>query len=252
MFHKITDHIYVRPYMHYTDRPNIGLICGTERTLLYDVGNSAAHVTLLKQELAEAKLPMPDFAALSHWHWDHTFGICAWGIPTIAGRETDEQLRKMRSWKWDDASMQERISRGEDIVFCSEMIKREYPDRSQIQVCGADILFDEKLTIDLGGGVVCELIHARGPHSSDSVICYVPSDKFLFLGDSNGKDLYGQPWHFDIAHEEDFVPTTMALPYDQKLVTEYLCLLNSLDFTHCIGGHADVMTRDELYCTLAL
>ncbi|MBE6950465.1 MAG: MBL fold metallo-hydrolase [Ruminococcaceae bacterium] len=249
MFEKITEHVYIRKYQHYTDRPNIGYIRGASRALLFDAGNSEANVELLKRELTEAGVPMPDLVALSHWHWDHSFGVAFWGVPVIAGRETDEQLRKMMAWKWDDASMEQRIDGGEDIVFCSEMIKREYPDRSKIKVVGADIVFDGKLTIDLGG-VTCELIHAKGPHSSDSVICYIPEDRFVFLGDSNCKDLYGLPWHFDIAHEEDFVPTTDALPYDREKVDAFIALLDTLDFTHCVSGHADPKTRQKQYQSL--
>ena len=247
MFEKLTEHVYVRQYQHYTDRPNIGLVCGTERALLYDAGNSEANVVQLKRELAESGLPEPDLVALSHWHWDHSFGAAFWNVPVIAGRETDGQLRKMMEWKWDDRAMEERISRREDIVFCSEMIKREYPDRSRIRIKAGDIVFDGRLTIDLGGGVVCQLIHGKGPHSTDSVLCWVPSDRLLFLGDSSCKDLYGLPWHFDIEHEEDFGPATDALPYDREKVAEYLRLLDTLDFTLCVSGHADPATREELY-----
>lgn len=250
MFIKQTEHIFIRQYQHYTDRPNIGLIRGTERALLFDAGNSQANVALLKRELEEAGLPEPAFVALSHWHWDHSFGACYWGVPVIAGRETDAQLRKMSEWKWDEESMCSRVERGEEILFCTEMIRREYPDRSRIRVRGADVVFDGRLTVDLGGGVVCELIHARGPHASDSVICWVPCDRFLFLGDSNCKDLYGQSWHFDIRHEEDFVPVTGALPYDREKVAAFLELLDGLDFTSCVSGHSDPVSREELYRSL--
>ena len=246
MFHKVTEHIYIRQYQHYTDRPNIGLICGSRGTLLYDAGNSEANVSMLKMELAEQGLPMPDYVVLSHWHWDHSFGAGFWNARILAGRETDDQLRRMQNWAWDDQSMADRISRGEDIAFCSEMIKREYPDRSRIQITGADLVFEGRLTVDLGD-VQCRLIHVEGPHSSDSVICYVPSDRFVFLGDSNCKDLYGMPWHFDIEHEEDFVPVTDALPYDREKTERYLELLENLDFSHCVSGHADPMTKGELF-----
>ena len=249
MFERISDNIYIRPYMHYTDRPNIGLICGSHRALLYDAGNSSDHAALLQRELKDGQLPFPDYIALSHWHWDHSFGAHGWDVPVIAGKATNDQLRSMTGWKWDDDSMDGRAQRGEDIVFCNEMIRREYPDRSKIRIVPADIVFEDRLTLDLGD-LECELIHARGPHSRDSVICHIPSEKFLFLGDSNGKDLYGLPWHFDIEHEEDFLPTTMALPYDKNLVNAYLRLLDTLDFSHCIGGHGDLMTRDELYRSL--
>lgn len=246
MFHKLTERIYVRPYEHRTDRPNIGLIRGTKGTLLFDAGNSGAHVASMKQELADAALPEPNYVVLSHWHWDHCFGAHAWNAPIIAGRDTNGQLQQMQRWKWDDRSMQERLDLGLDIAFCTEKIKQEYPDRSQIQVRTADIVFDRQLTVDLGD-VACQLIHARGPHSEDSLICYVPSEKFVFLSDSSGKDLYGLPWHFDIEHEEDFSATVAALPYDRQRLQTYLELLDRLDFTHCIGGHSKVQTRTEFF-----
>jgi len=252
MFEKLTDHIYVRPFEEYTDRPNIGLILGEKYTLLYDAGNSAANVEQLKNELTEQGLPMPDLVAISHWHWDHTFGMHAWGVPVIAGRLTNEHLKEAASWSWDDRAMEERVRDGKDIVFCNEMIKREYPDRSKIRVTSADIVFDDRIHVDLGGGIVCELIHSKGPHAEDSVICYVPSEEFVFLGDSNGKDLYGKPWHFDIEHEEEAGAAIMAVPYDKDKVEVYVSLLDTLDFTGCIGGHAGCMTKEELYQSLGI
>ena len=249
MFERFSEHIWIRKYQHYTDRPNIGYIRGEKWALLYDAGNSGANVEQLKRELEEAGLPMPELVALSHWHWDHSFGAAWWGVPVIALKETDDQLRRMARWAWDDGAMDRRVEAGEDIAFCSEMIKREYPDRSQIRVVPADIVFEGSLTLDLGG-VTCRLIHAGGPHSADSVLCHVPGDRFLFLGDSNCKDLYGLPWHFDIEHEEDFGPTTDALPYDREKVAAYLALLDGLDFTHCISGHADLKTRERQYRSL--
>ena len=247
MFEKLTEHIYVFPCEGYTDRPNIGLIVGSKYALLYDAGNSAVHAALMKRDLTRQGLPLPDYVALSHFHWDHSFAAAFWNAPVIAGRETNEQLKAVRQWKWDDRSMADRVVRGEDIVFCNEMIKREYPDRSKIQVVTADVVFDGRMTIDLGGGVTAELIHFKGPHASDSVLCYVPCDRFVFLGDSNCKDLYGYPWHFDIEHEEDFKKNTDAIPYDRAKVDAYLRLLDTLDFTVCISGHAKAISKEALY-----
>lgn len=249
MFDKVTEHIYIHPAEHYTDRPNIGIIAGEKFSLLYDAGNSAKHVEKLKSELSEQGLPHPDFVLLSHWHWDHSFGAKFWNAPVIAGRKTDERLQKAAEWQWDDISMENRIESGEDIVFCSEMIKREYPDRSKIEVVPADIVFEGRMSIDLGG-ISCEIIHAKGPHSEDSVICYIPSEKFLFLGDANCKDLYGKPWEFDIEHEEDFLDNIAKIPYDKVLTDDFIRLLDALDFELCISGHAEIMTKNELYNSL--
>jgi len=249
MFDKVTEHIYIHPAEHYTDRPNIGIIVGEKFSLLYDAGNSAKHVEKLKNELSEQGLPHPDFVLLSHWHWDHSFGAKFWNAPVIAGRKTDEQLQKVAEWQWDDISMENRIESGEDIVFCSEMIKREYPDRNKIEVVPADIVFEGRMSIDLGG-ISCEIIHAKGPHSEDSVICYIPSEKFLFLGDANCKDLYGKPLEFDIEHEEDFLDNIAKIPYDKVLTDDFIRLLDALDFELCISGHAEIMTKNELYNSL--
>lgn len=249
MFIKISEHTYYRPAEPYTDRPNVGFINGDRYSLLFEAGNSSENAEKLKTELFEQNLPYPDFVAVSHWHWDHSFGLFAWDSLKIDGRRTNEKLLEVSGWKWDDDSMRKRIETKEDIVFCSEMIKREYPDRSKIKVIGADIVFEEKMSIDLGG-IYCELIHSKGPHSDDSVICYIPSEKILFLGDSNCKDLYGKQWDFDIEHEEDFMENVAAIPYDKELVAEYLELLDTLDFEVCVSGHADILTRKELYDSL--
>lgn len=246
MFVKFSDRIYIQPPEHYTDRPNVGLIVGDKYTLMFEAGNSAENVKLLKERLDQQSLPQPDFVAVSHWHWDHSFGMASWGVPTIAGEKTNQYLKKVATWKWDDESMAKRVETGEDIVFCNEMVKREFTDRNDINVVPADMVFADKLTLDLGG-IECVLMHCAGPHADDSILLYIPSEKFVFLGDSNGKDLYGQPWHFDIEHEDDFLEETAKIPYDEKLVKEYLALLDTLDFEKCIGGHADIMTKEELY-----
>lgn len=246
-FIQVSEHIFIYPYDGYTDRPNIGLIVGSKYSILYDAGNSESHVRAMQCSIKKQGLPMPDFCCLSHSHWDHTYGAHAWKVPVIAGRETNEQLEVMQRWRWDEQSMKQRVICGEEINFCYEMICREYPDRSQIKVTTADIVFEGRMAVDLGGGVVVELIHCKGPHSSDSVLLHVPSDQFLFLGDSNCKDLYGLPWEFDINREEDFKENTDALPYDRKKVEEYLSLLDSLYFNSCISGHAKLITRDQLF-----
>ena len=249
MFNKISEHIYIRPAEGYTDRPNIGLVIGKNHTLLYDAGNSSAHVEQMKLELMQQGLPAPDIVVLSHWHWDHSFGLHAWNAVSIAGRKTHEKLLEVSNWAWDDDSMDKRIAEKEDITFCSEMIKREYPDRSKIKVIGADIVFDEKLSIDLDG-ITCELAHSKCPHSDDSVVCFVPEDEFMFLGDSNCKDLYGKPWTFDIEHEEDLLKNLDAIPYDKNLVEDYISFLDEYDFNLCASGHREPFTKKELYESL--
>ena len=66
MFNKLTEHIYVRPCDHYTDRPNIGLIVGKNRVLLYDAGNSAANVALVwAEDMTNGSRPLTSY----WWRW---------------------------------------------------------------------------------------------------------------------------------------------------------------------------------------
>ncbi|MBR3952082.1 MAG: MBL fold metallo-hydrolase [Oscillospiraceae bacterium] len=249
MFEKISEHCYYRPAEPYTDRPNIGYILGKKYSLLFEAGNSESNAKQLKSELSEQNLPLPDYVAVSHWHWDHSFGLHAWDCLKIAGEKTNKKLLEVSKWKWDESSMEERIRSGEDIVFCTEMIKREYPDRNKINVIPADISFENRMSISLGE-VSCELLHCGGPHSEDSVLCFIPEEKVLFLGDSNCKDLYEKTWHFDIEHEEDFLENVSAIPYDTVLVEKFISVLNGLDFEICITGHGGFLSRDELYSSL--
>ena len=80
-----------------------------------------------------------------------------------------------------------RIKHGEGINFCREMIFLEYPDRSEIRIVPAEIEFDLELALNLGG-VTARLIHVAGSHSEEAVVCHVPEDHFLYLGDRNGDE----------------------------------------------------------------
>lgn len=249
MFEQLTSHVYYRFHEVYSDRPTIGYIRGEKASLLFEAGSSPKHAESIRQELAGKQLPMPSYVAVSHWHWDHTFGLCAWDVPTIAGKATNWHLRKQQQLPWDDASVAKRVEKHEEINFCYQMMKREFGDTANVRVVPADLEFEKELSIDLGG-VTCRLITAHGPHSYDSVICYIPEDRFVFLGDSSGKNLYLMDWKFDIEHEFELVDTLKKLPYDEDQLENYRQLLGALDFTTCIFGHDAPMTKEELFATL--
>ena len=41
------------------------------------------------------------------------------------------------------------------------------------------------------------------------------------------------------------------IPYDKKLVEDFIFLLEKLDFTLCISGHSEIMTKEELFESLS-
>lgn len=250
MFERISQHVYIKAPNGYSDRPTIGYIKGDNLSLLFEAGASKYHTDEMKKDLERASLPYPSLVALSHWHWDHSFGLSEWDVPTIAGKETNKMLKKLSGLRWDEESIKERIQKREEIVFCFEMMKREYGDTRNIKVVPASIEFEKELYIDLGG-ISVRLIHISGPHSRDSVVLYVPEERILFLGDSHGKDLYTYPWHFDINEEDKFMEEIEKIPYDLIEKERYMEELKSLDFSIAIPGHSESIVREELFSLLS-
>lgn len=63
---------------------------------------------------------------LTHWHWDHIFGMKTMNRLTISHQDTKDIIEHLKTLKWDDASLDERVDTGEKIAFCRDMIKRRY------------------------------------------------------------------------------------------------------------------------------
>lgn len=250
-FEKISEHVYYRAPQHYSDRPSIGYIKGEKLSLLFEGGASAQHVADIQKDLEDLGLPYPDYVAVSHWHWDHSFGLHAWkNATTIACKLTNDELKHLGTLSWKDADIQKRVQEGSEIEFCYQKMKREYAKGTEkIKVVPANMEFKRSKTLDLGGVTVI-LSHVGGPHSNDGVVCYIPQDKVLFLGDSSGKDLYGKPWTFDIDHEEDFEKNVGEIPYDKDILKAYLEKLGTFDFDTCVYGHSEPCEREAFFRNL--
>lgn len=195
---KISDRIYYLPAEERTDRPIIGYIRGDNYSLAIDAGNSSDHVEKFYRELTISGLRLPDFTVITHWHWDHSFGMHAVSGMTIAGYLTNEKLAEVQKWEWTDEAMKKRLQSGEDIEMCDWCIRLEYPDRTKIKVVIADIEFTGTITIDLGG-VRCEIREFISPHSKDSVLVHVPEERIVFIGDAESGDSYQNNGEYDKA-----------------------------------------------------
>jgi len=191
-FHQISPHVYWLSPDHTTDRPLLGVVAGATGSLVIDAGNSPAHVQLLLQAMADRQLSPPSYAMLTHWHWDHVFGTSALPVPTFASQETARIVRILAGLDWRDAALEERVAAGTEIPFCRDMIKAEWPDRTNLILRPPAIAFETAVTLDLGG-VTCQLVHVGGDHAHDATIVYVPEEKILFLGDCVYDDLYHGP-----------------------------------------------------------
>lgn len=225
---KLTGRVYYLPHDARTDRPVLGYIRGERYALMVDAGNSAAHAALFERQRRELGLPAPAFVGLTHWHWDHVYGLHALGAVSVASRQTGDYLARMARWGWSDEEMEGRIASGEDIPFCCDNIKKEYPDRSQIVVKNADLLFEGGLRLDLGGEV-CRACQVGGPHSPDSVVYLLEREGILFLGDCACEDFHHGPAH-----------------YPQKELGELIGRLEALDFEIALTGHWQPQSKEEI------
>lgn len=228
-FIKLTDGVFYLPYDEETDRPNLVYIEGKKYSMIVDAGNSPAHHKLFLDGIREIGGKKPSICAITHWHWDHTFGMCACDAMTIAQYATQKKLIEMEKWSWDHTSMRARLKSHEEILFCHHHMLMEYKNPETIRVVRADITFDREMTIDLGGRVA-KLIHIGGPHSDDSTVVYLPNERMLFAGDVHSGDYYG-----------------LDGGYDRKKTFSLKEKLQDLDFDLYLHAHLDPMSRAEFF-----
>jgi len=186
---RLTDNVYYTSHNADTDRPVIGLVNGSRHSLMIDAGNSPHHAREILQAVEHLGVNNAKYLAVTHWHWDHVFGIHYMNLLTICHQLTNEKLKRMQQLEWDDASLDKRVAAGEEIEFCSTMMKKEMPSREGLIIGAGEITFDSKLEIDLGG-ISCIIDNVGGDHGADASIVYIPSEKVMFLGDCLSPDLY--------------------------------------------------------------
>ncbi|BBF41570.1 Zn-dependent hydrolase [Lachnospiraceae bacterium KM106-2] len=193
---KITARIYYFPGEEETDRPYLYYIKGDHYSAAVDAGNSKAHVQAYYEAITKAGLPLPEYTVITHWHWDHTFGIPYVHGKTIANQLTKNKLIEVSQWNWTKKAMEDREKSGEDIAFCNECICKEYPMLSDIKVQTVDQGIIEPMELDLGG-VHLQLFPRDSTHSRDALFIYAPEEKALFVGDGDCGDHYENNGEFD-------------------------------------------------------
>jgi glyoxylase-like metal-dependent hydrolase (beta-lactamase superfamily II) len=225
---KLSDRIYYLPNEEETDRPVLGYINGDKYSLAVDAGNSSKHVEKFYKELKNANLRLPDFTVITHWHWDHTFGMHAVTGRTISGRLTNAKLKEVSAWKWSDQDMKERLEAGKSSKLSDRCIKLEYENRENIKVVTSEIEFKGSLKIDLGG-IYCEIMEVIAPHTEDAVLIYVPEERTIFVGDADCGDFNNNDGK-----------------YDKDKLESYIELIRGIDFNTCVLGHDKPESREEV------
>lgn len=197
--HKIGESFWYITPVSLTDRPILGMVVGSKKTLMIDAGNSEEHVNYFLNELKKRGISNPNLVVLTHWHWDHIFGLSVLSdTVSIASEETKGEMEKLIPFSWSDEAIDDRVKEGVEIEFCAKAIKEEYKNHRNIKITLPDITIENRAEIHLGG-VTCIVQHVGGDHAADSVIVYIKEEKILFLGDCIYPRLYAEKVHYTIS-----------------------------------------------------
>ena len=174
---RLTERVWVYPYEEERDRPNLSYIKGDRWSLAVDAGHSDSHVREFYRTLEDKNLPLPELTVLTHWHWDHTFGMHAIHGLSLANERTNRYLADFRS----------RLEKEGPAFFLEmhESIRREYDGGKQVVVTPADLLFRGEMQLDAGNCPI-RVFQAEAPHTDDSTLIFLPDEKVLILGDCTG------------------------------------------------------------------
>ncbi|WP_442600098.1 MBL fold metallo-hydrolase [Neobacillus sp. D3-1R] len=211
-----------------TDRPILGMVVGNDLTLMIDAGNSEAHAQLFLEKIAEQNISKPDLVVLTHWHWDHIFGLSALkNALSISSVDTKEEMLKLSTYEWTDEALDQRVQEGTEIEFCASCIKKEYGDQRNIHIALPKITFKQRMEINLGG-VTCILKHVGGDHAPDSIVIYIKEEKILFLADCIYADIFSPKRN-----------------YTKKRTLELIKQLEEFDAETYILSHWKAITKEE-------
>jgi glyoxylase-like metal-dependent hydrolase (beta-lactamase superfamily II) len=222
---KISEHVYWMPPAP-PDRPSVCAVVGDRRTVMLDAGSSKAHTREFLEALSAENVRRPGAVVYTHSHWDHVFGGAELGAEVIAHASTAERLIELAGFDWSDEGLERRVAAGLASPQHAAHVKQELPSPRSVEVAPADIVFQDRLDIELGG-VIVRVRHVGGDHSADSSVMYVEPDRVLFLGDCLCDSSKG-----GLTAELAFPLHKAILGYDAELYVE--------------GHHESVSSRAEI------
>lgn len=221
---ELTSRIFYYPQQPEYDRPMLAYIMGSKFSLAVDAGYSPKHVADFYAALQENGLKKPDFTVITHWHYDHTFGMNYLNGASIAHRQTNRQLKKLQQMAAQPGYIDKL--KNEDFYF-----SKEYENQPEPHIVLSDIEFQDRLVLDLGD-LSAVIFHTEAPHSDDTVCVYIPEEKALFLGDSTSEDFFNNSY------------------LDKNKLQKLVNIIENTNCLYCILSHCEPLKKAELLAYL--
>ena len=208
---KVSDHVHVILDDNVGFVPNVGIVVGERATLIVDTGMGPDNGAIVLAEARKLSDNTEFYLTATHFHPEHDFGATAFPADAKMLRWREQQAET------DEAGAQtiERFSSFSPAV-ATLLAKASYRK--------PDTVFDDDLTLDLGG--VRVRLSGVGPnHTRGDTVMYVEEDRVLLTGDvvmpvfpaASAQSASIEKWLASIAKFEAFAPR-VVVPAHGRLI----------------------------------
>ncbi len=165
---------------------NLGLIVGSKSALVVDTGSTPAQGRHVRAATSTATDKPVAAAVVTHWHYDHCFGLAAFAdLETFAHESVRGRLRSAEA---------ERVATGLGVNVGSLAL----PSRGVVVATA----------VDLGNRRV-ELVHLGRGHTDGDLVVVVPDADVVFTGDLI--ESAGAPWFGSDSYPHEWAATLDSL-----------------------------------------
>jgi glyoxylase-like metal-dependent hydrolase (beta-lactamase superfamily II) len=149
--------------------PNIAIVTGATATLVVDTGLGRRNGAFITDEVARLTRSTRLFLTTTHAHPEHTSGQYGFPPETVVIRPKVQQQELEEIGSAMIETFRSRNDTNRELLADAHVGK-------------ADILFDDEVTLDLGG-VTVRLMYYGPAHSNGDTLAFIEPDRVLVSGD---------------------------------------------------------------------
>jgi len=164
---KVSPHVYVIPDGNVGAVPNVGIVVGSEATLVIDTGLGPRNGRTVLREVGKVSQNASLYVVATHFHAEHLLGESVFPPTAKIIRSRAEQH------DIDEFGVQPNFAARSPGL--AELVK-------DAQFRKADEIFDTERVLDLGG-VRARLMWYGGTHTNGDTLIFIEEDNVLFAGD---------------------------------------------------------------------